>query len=38
MIKIAPLLKETFNKPKINGIENTGYPNYWWFKIRLEAS
>jgi hypothetical protein len=38
MIKILPLFKETFNKPKINGIENTDYPNYLWFKISLEAS
>lgn len=38
MIKIVPLLKVTFNKSKINGIENTVYPNYLWFKISLEAS
>jgi hypothetical protein len=38
MIKIVPLLKETSNKPKINGIENADYPNYLWFKISLEAS
>jgi hypothetical protein len=38
MIKIVPLLKETSNKPKIIGMENTDYPNYLWFKIILEAS